>query len=128
MKRTNSEKGLGVDPGWVAISWDEALDILEEKLTKVRKEDPRKLVFSTFDGYNSRNMLSPWAKVFGTPNTHWTGYYCGQNLIGPAWEWAPGEYEGLITSPAKTEVGHGADYYTYEIKSPETMDLSLCKG
>lgn len=26
MKRTNPEKGMDVDPGWVEISWDEALD------------------------------------------------------------------------------------------------------
>jgi anaerobic selenocysteine-containing dehydrogenase len=80
LRRTNPEKGLGVDPGWVPISWDEALDILEEKLTKVRKEDPRKLQLTTFDVYIIRNMMGAWAKAFGTPNRAWTGYYCGQYL------------------------------------------------
>lgn len=28
MKRTNPVKGLGVDPGWVRISWEEALDTI----------------------------------------------------------------------------------------------------
>lgn len=27
MKRTNPEKGMEIDPGWVEISWDEALDL-----------------------------------------------------------------------------------------------------
>src|SRR3972149_11031495 len=80
LKRTNPEKGLGVDPGWVSISWDEAMDILVEKLSKIRKEDPRKLVFSTFDVYGMQNVLATWPRAFGTPNTNWSGYYCGQYL------------------------------------------------
>ena len=32
MKRTNPEKGLDVDPRFVEISWDEALDIVADKL------------------------------------------------------------------------------------------------
>lgn len=43
MKRTNPEKGPGADPGWVSISWDEALDIIAEKLKKIRAEDTQKL-------------------------------------------------------------------------------------
>ena len=31
MKRTNPEKGMEIDPGWVEISWDEALDIAAEQ-------------------------------------------------------------------------------------------------
>ncbi len=80
LKRTNPEKGLGVDPGWVAISWDEAMAILEEKLAKVRREDPRKLAISTFDSGSSVSIVPNWAKAFGTPNSHWIGYFCGQYL------------------------------------------------
>ncbi len=79
LRRTNPEKGLGVDPGWVPISWDEALDMLAEKLAKVRKEDSRKLALTTFDT-GSTQAMGLWAKAFGTPNTHWSGYYCGQYL------------------------------------------------
>ena len=80
LKRTNPEKGLGIDPGWVPISWDEAMDILVEKLSKLRKEDPRKLSFATFDQAVTANHLEPFGKAFGTPNFHWSGYYCGQYL------------------------------------------------
>ena len=41
LKRTNPEKGLNVDPKFVEISWDEALDIVADKLRAVREEDPR---------------------------------------------------------------------------------------
>jgi anaerobic selenocysteine-containing dehydrogenase len=36
MKRTNPKKGRNEDPGFVPISWDEALDIVAEKLKAVR--------------------------------------------------------------------------------------------
>jgi thiosulfate reductase/polysulfide reductase chain A len=33
MKRTNPEKGIDVDPGWVRISWQEALDTIAARFT-----------------------------------------------------------------------------------------------
>ena len=36
MKRTNPKKGRNEDPGFVAISWDEALDLVAEKLKTTR--------------------------------------------------------------------------------------------
>ena len=36
MKRTNPKKGRDEDPGWVEISWDEALDICAEKMNAAR--------------------------------------------------------------------------------------------
>ena len=36
MKRTNPKKGIDEDPGWVAISWDEALDTIAAKLREIR--------------------------------------------------------------------------------------------
>ncbi|KIM00341.1 Anaerobic dehydrogenase typically selenocysteine-containing [Paramagnetospirillum magnetotacticum MS-1] len=37
MKRTNPKKGRHEDPGFVAISWDEALDLVAEKLRGLRE-------------------------------------------------------------------------------------------
>ena len=36
MKRTNEKKGRGEEPGFVPISWDEAFDLIAEKLNGVR--------------------------------------------------------------------------------------------
>ncbi|MBI3015468.1 MAG: molybdopterin-dependent oxidoreductase [Candidatus Tectomicrobia bacterium] len=81
LKRTNPKKGLGVDPQWQEITWAEALDILTEKLTKVRREDPRKLVITSFDQIALSYFIRPaWGVAFGTPNTDWVGYYCGNYL------------------------------------------------
>jgi phenylacetyl-CoA:acceptor oxidoreductase len=43
LKRTNPQKGRGIDPKWVDISWNEALTIIVEKLKKIRAEDTKKL-------------------------------------------------------------------------------------
>jgi len=37
MKRTNPKKGRGEDPGFVRISWDEALDLVAQKLNAARE-------------------------------------------------------------------------------------------
>ena len=39
MKRTNAQKGRGVDPKFVPISWDEALDIVADKMMELRKNN-----------------------------------------------------------------------------------------
>jgi anaerobic selenocysteine-containing dehydrogenase len=79
LKRTNPEKGIGVDPKWERITWEEALDNIAERLARLRKEDPRKLVISSFDGPRIVTMI-PFAQAFGTPNYGWAGYFCGQYL------------------------------------------------
>ncbi len=55
LKRTNKQKGLGIDPKWEEISWDEALSIITTKLKEVRKRNPLGFQIWTFDdaGYGS---------------------------------------------------------------------------
>lgn len=83
MRRTHPEKGFGVDPKWERISWDEALKIIGERLAKIRKEDPRKLVVSSFDTRGQSGVFfSSWTAAFGTPN-FWGGgaqYFCGNGF------------------------------------------------
>ncbi len=38
MKRTNPKKGRGEDPGFVRVSWDEALDLVASKLNAARQK------------------------------------------------------------------------------------------
>jgi anaerobic selenocysteine-containing dehydrogenase len=45
LKRTNPEKGLNVDPKFVRISWEEALDTIDKKLRECQARDPRGLFF-----------------------------------------------------------------------------------
>lgn len=47
MKRTNPKKGMDEDPGWVEISWDEALETTAKRLKEISDEDPRQVMFWT---------------------------------------------------------------------------------
>lgn len=47
VKRTNPEKGIGVDPKWKRITWEKALEEITERLKKLRSENPSKVLFLT---------------------------------------------------------------------------------
>ncbi|MGI5950870.1 MAG: molybdopterin-dependent oxidoreductase [Brooklawnia sp.] len=70
IKRTNPKKGLNEDPGWVDISWEEALQLVADKFTEAQEYDPRSLLinvgFGTMDFFTSMMPFMPMA--FGTPN------------------------------------------------------------
>lgn len=70
LKRTNPQKGLDVDPKWVEISWDEAINTVAEKLNTARKQDPRTVIWlGGFPSQFSTILRTPLAAVIGTPNT-----------------------------------------------------------
>ncbi|MCL6610322.1 MAG: molybdopterin-dependent oxidoreductase [Peptococcaceae bacterium] len=76
VRRTNPNRGPGVDPGWEPISWDEALDIVGKRLKKIRQEDPRKLLVAINDF--QRIHLWGWGAAFGTGHYFTTtGQFCG---------------------------------------------------
>jgi anaerobic selenocysteine-containing dehydrogenase len=69
MKRTNPKKGLDQDPGWVEISWEEALSTVADRLSKIRAEDPRK--FAHMWGFGGDWWIvqhEAFLPAFGTPN------------------------------------------------------------
>lgn len=47
MKRTNPKKAWDQDPGFVEISWDEAMSIFAEKLKPILKNNPNSLSWTT---------------------------------------------------------------------------------
>ena len=76
MVRTNPKKGPGEDPGWKEISWDEAMDLVTEKLKPIRETDPRKLLVASGDFQRIFNWA--WPAAFGSPHFFSTvGQYCG---------------------------------------------------
>ncbi len=83
LKRTNPKKGPDIDPGWVEISWEEAIETISERFKKIREEDPRKL--AVWEGWgapedflitckeidksvNYQYGFLIWPKAFGTVN------------------------------------------------------------
>lgn len=71
--RTNPERGLGLDPKWREVSWEEALDMVAATVREVVKDDPRKLVILRGTGEPDWVMsaIGTFAKAVGTPN--WAG-------------------------------------------------------
>jgi len=78
MRRKNPRKGIGVDPHWERISWEDALEVLIAKLSEVRRSDPRKLVIAHFD-LAAAPIVRAFATAFGTPHSNWSaaGLFCG---------------------------------------------------
>lgn len=80
LRRTNPEKGIGVDPRWEEITWDEALDVVTEKLRAVHERDPSALHFC-----GTVVSLAPvifgmgvFMTAFGSPNAFVSdGHQCG---------------------------------------------------
>ncbi|MDB4444007.1 molybdopterin-dependent oxidoreductase [bacterium] len=50
LRRTNPKKGIGVDPEWKRISWDEALDEITDRMKKIYEDNPAKLVMVSGPG------------------------------------------------------------------------------
>lgn len=74
VKRTNPEKGPGVDPKWVQISWEEAYSTIVEKLKKVKADNPAKFVYMSGHGGSLDNESdAPFIATFGSPNLTFGG-------------------------------------------------------
>lgn len=68
--RTNPEKGIGIDPQWKEISWEEAYDEIVPRMKKIKEENPLKLMLASFD-YPQYYHMIPWCMAFGAQ------YYVG---------------------------------------------------
>jgi anaerobic selenocysteine-containing dehydrogenase len=61
------------------ISWEEAFSILEQRLKKIRADDPKKFAF--FTGRDQMQALTQlFARQFGTPNYAAHGGFCSVNM------------------------------------------------
>jgi anaerobic selenocysteine-containing dehydrogenase len=75
-RKEGSERG---DNEFESISWDEAFQIMEERLGKIRGTDPKK--FALFTGRDQMQALTGlFAKQFGTPNYAAHGGFCSVNM------------------------------------------------
>jgi len=75
-RREGAERGAG---DFVEIDWDEAFDILAQRLAKIRATDPKK--FALFTGRDQMQALTGlFARQFGTPNYAAHGGFCSVNM------------------------------------------------
>lgn len=76
LRKPGSERGAGE---FIEIEWDEALEMLTERLGNIRATDPSKLAF--FTGRDQMQALTGlWAQQFGTPNWAAHGGFCSVNM------------------------------------------------
>ena len=75
-RKQGAERGAGE---FEAIGWDEAFSLLEERLRRLREEDPKR--FALFTGRDQMQALTGlFAKQFGTPNYAAHGGFCSVNM------------------------------------------------
>jgi anaerobic selenocysteine-containing dehydrogenase len=83
VKRTNPEKGIGVNPKWKRITWEEALDEVTERLKRIRKENHSKVLFLTSplpaNHQNQHILVQLFRLAYGSKNYSpgGGGLHCG---------------------------------------------------
>ena len=70
LKRTNHEKGKGIDPKWIPVSWDQALEEVTSRLKSLRDnaQAEKLLLFWGLNTISSEDLVLRFAEAFGTPN------------------------------------------------------------
>lgn len=93
MKRTNPKKGPNEDPGFVPITWDEALDTIADKMVALRAaNEPEKfmLLRGRYSTGQHDLIYTYLPKIFGTPN-----YISHSAICAEAEKFGPYYTEGL---------------------------------
>jgi thiosulfate reductase/polysulfide reductase chain A len=76
LRRTNPQKGIGVDPQWKAISWEEAYSEITSKLKKLRdSQEAHKLLWFSED-HCFTHIQDDFCKLYGTPNYNMHSNVC----------------------------------------------------
>lgn len=68
VRRTNPEKGIGVDPKWKEISWEEAFTEITNRLRQLRESgEAHKLIWYSED-HSFTHIQADFCLLYGTPN------------------------------------------------------------
>ncbi|EGV30133.1 molybdopterin oxidoreductase [Thiorhodococcus drewsii AZ1] len=116
-RKPGAERG---ESAFEVISWDEAFGMLEERLAKLRAEDPKK--FALFTGRDQMQALTGlFAKQYGTPNYAAHGGFCSVNMAagliytmgGSFWEFGGPDLE---RSKLFVMIGTAEDHHSNPLK------------
>ena len=87
MKRTNPAKGRGVDPKFVPITWDEALDLVASKMMELRNnKESHKFAYirGRYSPTSTDLLYGTLPKIFGTPQYFSHSAFCAEaEKMGP---------------------------------------------
>ena len=94
MKRTNPVKGRGVDPKFVPITWDEAMDTVAEKMMELRRaREGHKFMYmrGRYSSTSTDLLYGTLPKVYGTGN-----YFSHSAICAEAEKMGPGLTQGFF--------------------------------
>lgn len=104
LKRTNPKKGKGEDPGFVPISWDEALNTIADKIMDLRKnnETHKYMLMRGRYTYMRDIIYDRMTKIIGSPNNISHSAICAEaEKFGPYYTeglWDYRQYDVLNTN------------------------------
>ncbi len=126
MKRTNPEKGRGVDPRFVPISWDEALDTVADKLLELRKNnEPHKFLFirGRYSPKTEQLAYGTLPKIIGSPNSISHSAICAEaEKFGPFYTEGYWGYRDYDLANMKCLVVWGCDPLSSNRNVPNTIN------
>jgi anaerobic selenocysteine-containing dehydrogenase len=94
MKRTNPQKGRGIDPMFVPITWNEALDTVAEKMIELRRNnEAHKLTYlrGRYSATSTELLYGALPKIYGTTN-----YFSHSAICAEAEKMGPGLTQGFF--------------------------------
>ncbi|MET0052128.1 MAG: sulfite dehydrogenase subunit SoeA [Candidatus Thiodiazotropha sp.] len=117
LRKPGAERG---ESDFQEISWEQAFDIMQERLGRIRAEDPKQ--FAIFTGRDQMQALTGmFAKQFGTPNYAAHGGFCSVNMAagliytigGSFWEFGGPDLE---RSKLFIMIGTAEDHHSNPMK------------
>ncbi len=112
MKRTNPKKGRNEDPGFVPISWDEALNTIADKIMELRKnnETHKYMLMRGRYTYMRDVLYDRMTKIIGSPNSISHSAICAEaEKFGPYFTEGLWDYRQYDIPNTRYMLAWGAD-------------------
>lgn len=68
VRRTNAQKGIGVDPGWKTISWEEAYQEIADRMKQLRDAGTPEALLWFSEDHCFTHIQGDFCALYGTPN------------------------------------------------------------
>jgi len=126
MKRTNPNKGRDEDPKFVPITWEEAMDIIADKILELRKNDETHK-FALWRGRYTANteiMYGSVGKIIGSPNNVSHSSICAEaEKFGPYYTEALWGYRDYDHMNSRYEILWGGDPVASNRQVPHSINI-----
>jgi anaerobic selenocysteine-containing dehydrogenase len=112
MKRTNPQKGRDEDPGFIPISWDEAMETFADKLMELQESNETHKFLLMRGRYTQLNQIlyDRFPKIMGSPNNISHSSICAEaEKFGPYYTEGYWNYRDYDLDNTKMVILWGAD-------------------